>query len=224
MASHRATESITHHVYFVPPAGKAPLLVMHHGAGSSGLSFALFSSEIRKALPNCGLLSVDARGHGETTVSSLEASSSDDGPHLSLEVLSQDLAEVIGLTKTEMGWVEMPDIVLIGHSLGGAVVVDLAVSGRLGKSVLGCAVLDVVEGSAMDALQSMQQYLATRPTSFPSLDSAIEWQYVRLSLGLLSYTNFGEQHTYPYYTLHNVRTDLGPVSYETCSCIIRRKG
>lgn len=117
-------------------------------------------------------------------MSSLEASSDDGEPHLSLEALSQDLADVIGLTKIEIGWVEMPDIVLIGHSLGGAVAVDLAVSGRLGKSVLGCAVLDVVEGSAMDALQSMQQLLATRPKSFPSLHSAIEWQYVRVPLGL----------------------------------------
>ena len=31
-------------------------------------------------------------------------------------------------------------------------------------------------GSAIDALQSMDQYLSTRPTRFPSLSSGIEWQ------------------------------------------------
>lgn len=31
----------------------------------------------------------------------------------------------------------------------------------------------------MDALQSMEKYLSTRPTRFPSLASGIEWQYVR---------------------------------------------
>ena len=36
---------------------------------------------------------------------------------------------------------------------------------------------DYVQGSAMDALQSMEKYLATRPTRFPSLASGIEWQY-----------------------------------------------
>lgn len=29
----------------------------------------------------------------------------------------------------------------------------------------------------MDALQSMEKYLSTRPTRFPSLASGIEWQY-----------------------------------------------
>ncbi|KAL2053964.1 hypothetical protein ABVK25_005893 [Lepraria finkii] len=74
-----------------------------------------------------------------------------------------------------MNWSELPGLLLIGHSLGGAVVTDLAKSGKLGNTVLGFAVLDVVEGSAIDALQSMQSYLLTRPKNFPSLSSAIEW-------------------------------------------------
>lgn len=74
-----------------------------------------------------------------------------------------------------MGWKEMPPLILIGHSLGGAVVTDVAKGGKLGNAVLGYAVLDVVEGSAIDALQSMQTYLSTRPVGFPSLESGIEW-------------------------------------------------
>lgn len=34
----------------------------------------------------------------------------------------------------------------------------------------------------MDALQSMEKYLSTRPTRFPSLLSGIEWQYVSLPI------------------------------------------
>lgn len=41
----------------------------------------------------------------------------------------------------------MPDVILVGHSLGGAVVTDVAKGGALGKAVQGYAVLDVVEGS-----------------------------------------------------------------------------
>ncbi len=67
-------------------------------------------------------------------------------------------------------------MVLVGHSLGGAVVADVAKSGKLGTNVLGYSVLDVVEGSAMDALQSMQTYLSSRPAEFPSLSQGIEWQ------------------------------------------------
>ena len=95
---------------------------------------------------------------------------------LSLYTLTEDLLDVIKMTQKEMHWSELPGLVLIGHSLGGAVVTDVAVSGKLGNAVLGYAVLDVVEGSAIDALQSMQSYLSTRPKTFPSITSAIEWQ------------------------------------------------
>ena len=80
------------------------------------------------------------------------------------------------MTRQEMGWHSSLDLVLIGHSLGGAVVTDLAASSRLNKELLGYAVLDVVEGSAIDALQSMQQYLSSRPRSFQTIQTAIEWQ------------------------------------------------
>ncbi|KAM5461544.1 Protein phosphatase methylesterase 1 [Microsporum ferrugineum] len=74
-----------------------------------------------------------------------------------------------------MKWDSIPPLILVGHSLGGAVVTNVARGGELGSNVLAYAVLDVVEGSAMDALQSMETYLSTRPSSFPSLASGIEW-------------------------------------------------
>ena len=117
----------------------------HHGAGSSGLSFALFASEIRKALPHAGVLSLDARGHGETAIKRKSAPS-DDVLDLGLSVLSQDLADVVFLIQKTMAWSELPAIVFVGHSLGGAVIIDVAMGGKLGKAVLGYAVLDVVEG------------------------------------------------------------------------------
>ncbi|MCJ1422449.1 Protein phosphatase methylesterase 1 [Sticta canariensis] len=171
----RPTEIVTHHIYITPPSAKGPLFVTHHGAGSTGLSFALFASELCKALPHAGVLSLDARGHGETSVKLSEASANDDVLDLSLSTLSLDLVDVILLTQKKMAWSELPDLVFVGHSLGGAVTTDVAVSGKLGRVVLGYAVLDVVEGSAIDALQSMQSYLSTRPRSFPSLASGIEW-------------------------------------------------
>lgn len=152
---------------------------MHHGAGSSGLSFAVCAEEIRKILPNAGILSLDARDHGITEVSRIDSSAEDGNAEietdLMLETLSLDLLFVIRETQAKMGWETLPDIVLVGHSLGGAVVTDVAKKGELGQKLLAYAVLDIVEGSAMDALQSMEKYLATRPTRFPSLSSGIEW-------------------------------------------------
>lgn len=163
------TAPITHHAYLTSPGDKGPLFVMHHGGGSSGLSFAVVGSEIRKRLPSAGILSLDARGHGSTV-------SATDAPlDLSLETLRSDLLSVIQQTQAQMGWKELPPIVLVGHSLGGAVVTDLAKSHALGNSLLGYAVLDVVEGSAMDALQSMTTYLSTRPTGFASIQAGIDW-------------------------------------------------
>lgn len=160
---------MTQHAYLTSPVGKGPLFVMHHGAGSSGLSFAVVGAEIRKRLPSAGVLSIDARGHGSTTTPG-------DAPlDLRLETLRTDLLSAIEQTQAQMGWKELPPIVLVGHSLGGAVVTDLAKSLALGNSLLGYAVLDVVEGSAMDALQSMTTYLSTRPIGFASIQAGIDW-------------------------------------------------
>lgn len=162
----------TFHVYITPPTSSGPLFITHHGAGSSGLSFALLASEIRKLLPFAGVLSFDCRGHGET--------STPDDHDLSLTTLSDDLATVVRLTAAQYGWEpseKMPDMVLVGHSLGGAVVVDFVKNKwEFGRKVLGYVVIDVVEGSAMDALQSMKTYLEGRPSGFGSLEQGIEWQ------------------------------------------------
>ena len=136
----------------------------------------MFASEIRKALPKAGILSLDARGHGETVVETIDALSKNNALDLSLETLSRDLKAVIELTQDELTWSELPSLILIGHSLGGAVVTDVALSGKFANAVLGYAVLDVVEGSAIDALQSMRSYLSTRPKTFQSIASGIEWQ------------------------------------------------
>ncbi|KAJ5444505.1 Protein phosphatase methylesterase 1 [Penicillium daleae] len=182
---------IIHHVYLTPPSESGPLFVMHHGAGSSGLSFATCAEELRKLLPKAGVLSLDARSHGRTTMTPKSKSLDQDSPStgaaaqaeadgnieldLNLDTLSRDLVFVVRETQAKMGWETLPDIVLVGHSLGGAVITDVAKKGELGSKLLAYAVLDVVEGSAMDALQSMENYLSTRPTRFPSLTSGIEW-------------------------------------------------
>jgi protein phosphatase methylesterase 1 len=41
--------------------------------------------------------------------------------------------------------------------------------------IIGIAVLDVVEGTAMAALPSMQAFLAKKPKLFRSVDQAISW-------------------------------------------------
>lgn len=156
------------------------------------MSFAVVAKEIRELLPNAGILSLDARHHGDTTVKKVSSSSTADEAvelDLRLETLSRDVVYVIRQVQAQMGWKELPDLVLVGHSLGGAVVTDVAKGGELGSKVLAYAVLDVVEGSAMSALKSMDTYLSTRPTRFASVQDAIEWQYVFLNHPMWSTTD-----------------------------------
>ncbi|KAF3206465.1 putative carboxyl methyl esterase [Orbilia oligospora] len=153
--------------YYTPNTGSGPLFVTHHGAGSSGLSFAALASEIRKINPEAGIFSFDARGHGGTSTSNDQ--------DFSLSTLSTDLYEALLAAQEQLRWESLPPIILVGHSLGGAVITDLAKRGLLGDRLLAYAVLDVVEGSAMDALHSMQSYLLSRPTGFTSLNQGIEW-------------------------------------------------
>lgn len=167
------TEHAKYHVYYTPPSSsKAPFLILHHGAGSSGLSFALFARDFKQIMPEVGVLSLEAREHGSVV---RDTATGDINTDLSIDVLSNDMARMVHLSQQKLGWTELPQMMLVGHSLGGAVVTNTAKLGLLGKSVIGYAVLDVVEGSAMDALKSMQSYLATRPSVFSSLSDAIDW-------------------------------------------------
>ncbi|RHZ45272.1 hypothetical protein Glove_682g27 [Diversispora epigaea] len=139
---------------------------MHHGAGYSGLSFALCSSHIKRLMDNnCTIFSYDCRGHGLTKTS--------DDNDLSLERLSQDLVDVLK-TAFDDEVIKKRDIFLIGQSMGGCVVSHVA-SKRLVPSMTCLAVIDVVEGSALEALKGMIPFLRTRSTEFKSIEDAIEW-------------------------------------------------
>lgn len=161
------------HAYYTAPAGpKSPLLVLHHGAGSCGLSFALFAKDIKRIIPETGILCLEAREHGSVVY---DTATGDVNTDMSIDTLSNDMVTMIRLAQQKLGWQELPQMLLVGHSLGGAIVTNTAKLGALGNQVLGFVVLDVVEGSAMEALKHMQSYLATRPSVFSSLNDAVDW-------------------------------------------------
>ena len=58
--------------------------------------------------------------------------------------------------------------------MGGALAVHAALEGQI-SGLIGLVVVDVVEGTALDALSSMQSFLRGRPKCFPSIENAIEW-------------------------------------------------
>ncbi|KAG1736317.1 hypothetical protein EDB19DRAFT_1721478 [Suillus lakei] len=68
------------------------------------------------------------------------------------------------------------NVLLVGHSMGGSVCVRACPILQQRKyNVAGVAVLDVVEGTAVEALPHMHAILNSRPDGFDSVEEAVEW-------------------------------------------------
>ncbi|KAJ9048065.1 Protein phosphatase methylesterase 1, variant 3 [Entomophthora muscae] len=90
--------------------------------------------------------------------------------NLSLDQLVSDLNGVVKETVLKGA------VVLVGHSMGGAVVAKAALSGEVGgRPLVGVVVIDVVEGTALAALSGMDRVLESRPKTFKSPEAAIKW-------------------------------------------------
>lgn len=150
-------------VYQVRPKDKKPVFVFHHGAGLSGLSYALLSKHLKTINEDhCGILCYDCRGHGKTYTS--------DDSDVSLETLSKDLVNICNTLYPD----PTTEFILVGHSLGGAVVANVAANQML-PHIFGLVLVDIVEGTALESLVHMQQVLDARQTRFRSVEEAIEW-------------------------------------------------
>ncbi|TMW44271.1 hypothetical protein DOY81_010651 [Sarcophaga bullata] len=143
------------------PEKPGPVLLLLHGGGYSGLTWAHFCMEITNMI-HCQCLSIDFRGHGDTQT--------DNEDDLSADTLAKDIGDLL-LTIYPTN---MPPIYVVGHSMGGAIAVHFA-SMELIPNLIGITVIDVVEGTAMEALASMQSFLRSRPQYFKSIPNAIEW-------------------------------------------------
>lgn len=138
-----------------------PVLLLLHGGGHSALSWAVFTAVICNRI-SCRVVAMDLRAHGDSN-----AKNSED---LSADTMAKDVGKVV---KSLYGD-NPPPIMIIGHSMGGAIAVHIAAANYV-PSLIGLCVIDVVEGTAMDALNSMQNFLRSRPKTFKSLENAIEW-------------------------------------------------
>uniref|UniRef100_H2ZP68 Protein phosphatase methylesterase 1 n=1 Tax=Ciona savignyi TaxID=51511 RepID=H2ZP68_CIOSA len=135
-------------------------IVFLHGGGFSGLSWAVLSKCLTDII-DCQCIAPDLRGHG--------SSNTDDDSNLSAQQLASDVCDII----EELNADGSP-IVLIGHSMGGAIAVHTSLQNRI-HSLVALIVIDVVEGTAMASLNTMHRVLQDRPTSFASYERANEW-------------------------------------------------
>ncbi|PWN20715.1 protein phosphatase methylesterase [Microstroma glucosiphilum] len=156
-----------------PTRDPGTLFFFHHGAGFSALSFALAAREVTRLTGGeAGVMALDCRGHGRTSHPASIPLPLD----MSLERLTQDGVEVLHALYPEPG--QMPTLVLVGHSMGGSIVTSLCAALQslpTPVKVAGVAVLDVVEGTAMDALEGMKGIVLSHPKGFDSVAAGVKW-------------------------------------------------
>ena len=131
--------------------------------GYTGLTWACFVEELSSKI-ECQIVAPDLRSHGLTTTTNDE--------DLSTERLVKDIADIYSNLFSQLE--EKPPMVVIGHSLGGALAIHL-VSANMLPNVVAMSVIDVVEGTAMASLSLMSHFLHTRPQTFPNYERAIRW-------------------------------------------------
>ncbi|XP_047739970.1 probable protein phosphatase methylesterase 1 [Hyalella azteca] len=145
---------------------EGPLLLLLHGGGYSALTWSLVVDEVCSEVPQCQVLAFDQRGHGSTKTQQPS--------DMAASTLARDVGRVLDAV---MGPTLNVPVVLVGHSMGGAVAVHAEFEQHLSVQVAGLVVIDVVEGTALAALSAMHSVLAARPSSFASLQEAVLWSY-----------------------------------------------
>lgn len=155
-----------------------PIFVFHHGAGSSGLTFASLCKELYGRLDSkCGCFTFDARGHGETVLCDI---SNNINNSYDRNAFVDDFVAFINYIFDNY-LVHLPlekvSIILVGHSLGGSICTFALDKLRydVTRHILGIAMFDIVEEAAIQALQRVQSFLFSTPNKFGSYQEAINW-------------------------------------------------
>ena len=121
------------------------------------------------------VISFDWMGHGEH----VQSEDQEDEARMSQANLIDEAIEVLTFVHNKY-----PDrtIILVGHSMGGSIAaktlshLEREMAGQdIQKCILGLILIDVVEGTAMEALPFMEQIVTSRPQEFPDLASVVKY-------------------------------------------------
>ncbi len=149
------------------PNVHGPNIICFHGAGHSALSFSLLS----KLSKNYRIISYDYRNHG--------FNKTEPKNDLSIETLINDSEKVL-LKINEL--FPKDTMIILGHSLGGGVAVKTCkhilkteFNKDLYDKIQGLIVVDVVEGSAKEAIPFMMKVVNNKQKEFNNIEEAIKY-------------------------------------------------
>eukprot|EP01041_Mallomonas_annulata_P000098 gene98-137_t len=132
-----------------------------HGAGSSSYTW---HNQLDMFCRHAVMIAPDLRSHGDSS-NCLD---------MTLDSLVLDAAMI--LSSDVIGRLIMGKcLILVGHSLGGAIAVRLCHRSDLVPRVAAVIVLDMVEGTALQSIPAMESVLASWPTCFSSVGDCIAW-------------------------------------------------
>ena len=141
-----------------------PIILCLHGAGLSAGSFAP-AAALTKSLP-CQLVSFDFRAHGQNQLQENEYS-------LTSANLVSDTISVLSFIRQHN---PSSNIVLVGHSMGGAIASKAGLEYQSNGGILqGLIIIDIAEGSALRSLKYIETVISQKPNEFESVEKAIEW-------------------------------------------------
>ncbi|CDO93853.1 unnamed protein product [Kluyveromyces dobzhanskii CBS 2104] len=175
------SRNFTFNTYFTTPQitdskqPSIPIFLTHHGAGSSGLTYAPLAKTLKEELgTNFGIFSFDARGHGQTKPL--------DPANVTyyLDDFVTDFVElIVWLYENYLKAFDQSKIslILVGHSLGGSVCANTyeRLPEYIKKHTIGLTMLDIVEEVAKLVLTTMDRFLSVTPNVFSTVKEAIDW-------------------------------------------------
>ncbi|KAF7639148.1 Protein phosphatase methylesterase 1 [Meloidogyne graminicola] len=135
--------------------------------------YRTYMGEFLSSQIECQIIAPDLCDHGDTQVENNEDMSAERMANsIYPNIFRRDVCSIYHHLYSEI--TTPPPLILIGHSMGGAIAIHIASSALL-PNILIVSAIDVVEGSAMASLNVMHQFLRERPQTFVSIEKAIEY-------------------------------------------------